>query len=110
MRYQPTTRRCRYELLGLVAVVLLTGSVDVHTQAPATLDIYWIDVEGGAATLVITPERDTILMDALMKLVRCSCPSAPTDDRRTATRRVTQASVPSADILIRGGSVSCHNS
>ena len=63
MRYQPTTRRCRYGLLGLVAVALLTGSVGVHTQAPATLDIYWIDVEGGAATLVVTPGRDTILMD-----------------------------------------------
>ena len=30
----------------------------------ATLDIYWIDVEGGAATLVVTPDAETILMDA----------------------------------------------
>ena len=30
----------------------------------ATLDIYWIDVEGGAATLVVTPDTETILMDA----------------------------------------------
>lgn len=29
-----------------------------------TLDIYWIDVEGGAATLIVTPEKETILMDA----------------------------------------------
>ena len=29
-----------------------------------TLDIYWIDVEGGAATLIITPEQESILMDA----------------------------------------------
>ncbi len=34
--------------------------------APAkdTLDIYWIDVEGGAATLIVTPDNETILMDA----------------------------------------------
>ena len=30
----------------------------------ATLDIYWIDVEGGAATLIVTPERQAVLMDA----------------------------------------------
>lgn len=30
----------------------------------ATFDIYWIDVEGGAATLVVTPDAKTILMDA----------------------------------------------
>lgn len=28
------------------------------------LEIYWIDVEGGAATLVVTPDSETILMDA----------------------------------------------
>ena len=28
------------------------------------LEIYWIDVEGGAATLIVTPERETVLMDA----------------------------------------------
>ncbi len=28
------------------------------------LDIYWIDVEGGAATLIVTPERQSVLMDA----------------------------------------------
>ncbi|MDX1947511.1 MAG: MBL fold metallo-hydrolase [Pirellulaceae bacterium] len=28
------------------------------------LDIYWIDVEGGAATLIVTPAGETILIDA----------------------------------------------
>lgn len=32
--------------------------------AAGTLDIYWIDVEGGAATLIVTPDMETILMDA----------------------------------------------
>lgn len=30
----------------------------------ATLDIYFIDVEGGAATLLVTPEQELILVDA----------------------------------------------
>ena len=53
----------QHPALAVVAAALLTGSVGVHIQAPATLDIYWIDVEGGAATLVVTPGRDAILMD-----------------------------------------------
>ena len=32
--------------------------------AADTLDIYWIDVEGGAATLIVTPDGETVLMDA----------------------------------------------
>ena len=32
--------------------------------AADTLDIYWIDVEGGASTLIVTPGGDTVLMDA----------------------------------------------
>lgn len=28
-----------------------------------TLDIYWIDVEGGGATLIVTPEDESILID-----------------------------------------------
>lgn len=31
--------------------------------APATLDIYWVDVEGGAATLIVTPARQAVLID-----------------------------------------------
>ena len=47
----------------LVALMLPSVPVGVHTQTEATLDIYWIDVEGGAATLVVTPQRQSILMD-----------------------------------------------
>jgi competence protein ComEC len=31
--------------------------------AERTLDIYWIDTEGGAATLIITPEGESVLID-----------------------------------------------
>ena len=47
-------------LASLAALSLAACSL----AAAATLDIYWIDVEGGAATLVVTPEAETILMDA----------------------------------------------
>ncbi|HCQ98542.1 MAG TPA: hypothetical protein DIU48_03905, partial [Acidobacteria bacterium] len=44
-------------LAVLLAPLLATG------QAPPALQIYWIDVEGGAATLVVTPEQESVLMD-----------------------------------------------
>jgi competence protein ComEC len=59
----PHSRALARWAIFLIAVALLTKPVWVRTQAPATLDIYWIDVEGGAATLVVTPERDAVLMD-----------------------------------------------
>jgi beta-lactamase superfamily II metal-dependent hydrolase len=33
------------------------------SAAPANLEIYWIDVEGGAATLVVTPAGESLLVD-----------------------------------------------
>ncbi len=32
--------------------------------ADKTLDIYWMDVEGGAATLIVTPEDESVLIDS----------------------------------------------
>jgi beta-lactamase superfamily II metal-dependent hydrolase len=32
--------------------------------AERTLDIYWIDVEGGASTLIVTPEKESVLIDS----------------------------------------------
>ncbi|MDA1314940.1 MAG: MBL fold metallo-hydrolase [Acidobacteria bacterium] len=45
-------------LLALFFVLLLPAF------AADTLRIFWIDVEGGAATLIVTPGGDTVLMDA----------------------------------------------
>ena len=42
-------------LLALLACPSLFGEA---------LEIYWIDVEGGAATLIVTPDKETVLMDA----------------------------------------------
>jgi beta-lactamase superfamily II metal-dependent hydrolase len=45
----------RFALLLLVAALPL---------AAATVDIYWIDVEGGASTLIVTQSGQSVLMDA----------------------------------------------
>ena len=46
--------------------VLALGNTAAHAQAtaPRPLEIYFLDVEGGAATLLVTPERESILIDS----------------------------------------------
>src|SRR5438477_6212142 len=48
-------------LLWLLAGVSLAAVVSVQAQAP--LDIYFIDTEGGQATLFVTPSRQSMLVD-----------------------------------------------
>lgn len=48
--------------MWLVALLLVQGGT---AQAqPRNLDIYWVDVEGGAATLVVSPSGESLLYDA----------------------------------------------
>jgi beta-lactamase superfamily II metal-dependent hydrolase len=57
-----------------IASLVIAATIAVFTAqaAPArsvppksgTLDIYWIDVEGGASTLIVTPAGVSVLMDA----------------------------------------------
>jgi len=37
--------------------------VSIVSAAPQTLDIYFVDVEGGAATLIVTPAGESLLID-----------------------------------------------
>jgi len=46
-------------VLGWVASIGLAGAA-----TPGALEIYFIDVEGGQSTLVVTPEKHTLLIDA----------------------------------------------
>jgi beta-lactamase superfamily II metal-dependent hydrolase len=50
----------RFLTLGLLSLAapLLAGPAD------RTLDIYWIDVEGGGATLIVTPAGESVLIDS----------------------------------------------
>ena len=47
---------------AVLALALAAGAAAL--PARGSLDIYWIDVEGGAATLIVTPDGQSILMDA----------------------------------------------
>ena len=47
--------------LALIAVLFLSHSATLNAENP--LKVYWVDVEGGAATLVITPAGESILID-----------------------------------------------
>src|SRR5262245_43777524 len=52
----------RTKLLLILATVLCAGALG-STQARNTLDIYVVDVEGGNATLFVTPSRESVLID-----------------------------------------------
>jgi len=50
--------------LRLILLPLLLFPTAVLQAAPKTLDIYFIDVEGGAATLIVTPLGESLLIDS----------------------------------------------
>ena len=51
--------------VSALLVVILASTLIVATAGAArTLDIYFIDVEGGQSTLVVTPARQSLLVDA----------------------------------------------
>ena len=47
---------------ALTVLLLLTASA-LAGPADKRLDVYWIDVEGGAATLIVTPAGESVLID-----------------------------------------------
>ena len=50
-------------VLALSASARLPGQTASAAQAARNLEIYWIDVEGGAATLFVSPTGDSLLFD-----------------------------------------------
>jgi len=57
-------RMIRKTFLHLFLALLVSTATSGQNLYTDTLDIYWIDVEGGAATLIVTPNHESILMDA----------------------------------------------
>jgi competence protein ComEC len=51
----------RIVLLGGILVVACLVRGEAQSR---NLDIYWIDVEGGAATLIVAPSGESLLYDA----------------------------------------------
>jgi hypothetical protein len=80
-----------------VLALVATALTPYRVHAAEGLDIYWIDVEGGAATLVVTPTGETILVDT---------GNPGTRDADRIARHLTQvAKRPGIDHLITIGTV-----
>jgi len=48
----------------LLATWICFAAISFSVHAAQNLDIYWTDVEGGAATLIVTPAGESILIDS----------------------------------------------
>ena len=48
---------------SLVGILALSGPVVFGGATDRTLDIYWIDSEGGGSTLIVTPAGESVLVD-----------------------------------------------
>jgi len=55
--------KTRAHLVWFPALACFFLSALLARAAEPTLDIYWIDVEGGGGTLIITPAKESILID-----------------------------------------------
>lgn len=51
-------------LLTSAAVLSFISIFGYAAAADKTLDIYWVDVEGGGATLIVTPAGESVLIDS----------------------------------------------
>src|SRR6201997_3647943 len=49
--------------MRLLFFALLLTAASVLSAQSKNLDIYWIDVEGGAATLIVSPSGESMLID-----------------------------------------------
>ena len=54
----------RFFCMGFAGLVLWTSSARGDEPGQRPLDIYFIDVMGGAATLIVTPEKESMLIDS----------------------------------------------
>ncbi len=51
-------------LLAIPLLTLFSAASALAGLADHTLDIYWVDVEGGGATLIVTPAGESVLIDS----------------------------------------------
>ena len=54
----------RMWLVAVIAVALAASSPNAQTDSSKTLDIYVVDVEGGNATLFVSPSGESLLIDS----------------------------------------------
>lgn len=77
----------------LACLGLLSASGARAQEATPTLDIYYVDVEGGAATLIVSPQRETLLVDT-------GWPGNNGRDAERIVQAMTRAGVKRIDHLI----------
>lgn len=51
---------------ALKCAIALAGCLTAQAAESKSLEMYWVDVEGGAATLIVTPAGESILIDTGM--------------------------------------------
>lgn len=61
---QSLRTRFRFTVLTACVMTFLNGIAAVADEKDGRLDLYFIDVEGGAATLFVTPAGETMLVDS----------------------------------------------
>jgi len=65
MRHRGTpVRRLARLLLPAALAALAAGATGTAAASPATLEIWFVDVEGGQSTLIVTPDKRSLLIDA----------------------------------------------
>src|SRR5579872_7229895 len=47
----------------VLAVTLILSLIALGAEEARGLDIYFVDTEGGAATLLVTPQKESVLID-----------------------------------------------
>jgi len=92
----------RSRILALVLVAALSSAA--CTTNPGRLDIYFVDVEGGQATLVVTPTGDTLLIDAGYPGQGKSDPT-PGDAKRARDAQRIAAAAADANVSGKWGTV-----
>ena len=59
---------CHRSVCGFWIIAIIVGWAELRKPRPSMpargLEIYFIDVQGGAATLLVTPERESVLIDS----------------------------------------------
>jgi competence protein ComEC len=58
------SRLCEWCLCAAIVSAVGTTSATAQNASGRPLEIYFIDVDGGAATLLVTPEHESILIDS----------------------------------------------
>ena len=75
----------------LVGLVCSPG--EIATAQARTFDIYWVDVEGGAATLVVSPTGESLLVDT-------GFPSTDDRDAKRIFAAIQEAGLTRIDYLV----------